>query len=1681
MAGCVGLALLTPCRAATGPRPWATPEEADTLAADMRSFFDGAEMRFPGMPGNLAMEERVDALFERSGFEHGEIQFRAPCFVPGKTDLTLPDGRTLQFLPMHPSLLRPGNFSEKDFEADIVYIPPQQETLAIPLKAAEGINLRDKVILQEFGASWQDFMPFRPRGFIFIEAETCLRGMTGGKLGTLEARVPRFFISREDGEALKAAITDSEAPPRVRIRAVPSRWENRLLRDLWLFIPGSDPALERDVVLLHAPLDANCVVPELARGGTAGANLFMLTRLLEGFHTNPPPRSVMLAAVNARTQFYRGDRLLAWNLLAPLHRIEEIRDVMAEDIRYQELVADYYDRLRLDGTQDDKDTQFLLDLRTLTDKSLGRYITIKKPLVTRAKKDVNQFRSRQIALARRPLPEDPDARTAEELRRREQHEELESLRRQHVDILTLFNRVGVQTALPDLSAESVDILRDYVREIVATNRRWAELNRKDLDISMRNGEARRLLAGRRIALVLSLECDWESAAIGLCSGAPWGDDGAWATRFGKNTSRIAAALPPVAGGERPNLLANTMTRLGGIEEGYYFPADSGEGACKPYHDIEATPAFALRNVFASFSRTFTPDDTLENIGIENAAHIMHFFPRLLDGILSDPEITSPSELPPFAMLRSNKTVVWSGRVSTYRFDEFAADVLPTLPIPNCGVILQNLTSGMGVTAQGEVTVAIELTDERAQAFVYAHPWEKDMKAILCDAFGFDDDFIDVLHTVDAGDVQSRVKSEITDDTDPRKTLAVFRCREFPVFDRIDPTLVSAFPIVTKDFFILSASRNTAPRKYGFFGGDCLLSSKRYSFYSRGGPFTAYAEPSEPIKIVTKKKLCAINAAPDTPEGDGFLSHTEMRYGFLNAATHDLAALNAHRIGQLKGVSDELAHDFLRRGIEETAAMDTALQNHSYVSYLRHLYLALGSQMKAYRQATTITTDMLKAVVFYMALMLPFCFFLMKLLFKTVKIEAQMGLFAMMFVLTFIVFRTIHPAFRISQSPEAMFVAFIMGGLSLFVINVLHGRFEGEMQLIFQTYTGMDTAEVAYSTAGQQAMLIGVQNMKRRRVRTALTTCTIVLVTFTMLAFSSISKTMSPTVIPKEGAPSYTGILYHWPGQLMDSPTARVLKTLFDEKADIVTRNWWLSPRRSVGTKTLRSPMHLGCPTHDTSARLDAILALEMAEDGFLDRIPILDGGSYFSSNRADEVIITSGIAAPLGITPENLHDTVTKVRLLGRELRVVGILDDERFRLIHDIDDRPLLPVQVAQHLRGQEETSAMTDGEEQEGKAGIEYVDPSMMILMPIHTASSIPSSGSRIYSLSLRFADDEPLWPQVETLLTATDAKFYVGSKVPFRAGTGENARLLDAGVYYMGSGYKTSIGGLTVLIIPLLIASTIILNTMLGSVYERKAEIAVYNAVGLNPNHIFMFFLAEAFVYSVIGSVGGYLIGQVTALFLNRFDLISDINLNFSSLNVVYVILFTVSVVMLSTLYPAHVATRTAIPSGKRKWSIPPHDGRQMKVAFPFIYQEPLLPGIMRYLEEYFARFTEASLGDLLTVLEDRSMGRDESGRPVLSLRYHVALAPFDLGVTQTVTFRAGYDEEVSSYRVLMSIVRASGQDTNWVWTNRPFLERLRQHLMRWRNLDAAEHARFVERGRQAFGMREQDTEDNGTRHS
>ena len=129
--------------------------------------------------------------------------------------------------------------------------------------------------------------------------------------------------------------------------------------------------------------------------------------------------------------------------------------------------------------------------------------------------------------------------------------------------------------------------------------------------------------------------------------------------------------------------------------------------------------------------------------------------------------------------------------------------------------------------------------------------------------------------------------------------------------------------------------------------------------------------------------------------------------------------------------------------------------------------------------------------------------------------------------------------------------------------------------------------------------------------------------------------------------------------------------------------------------------------------------------------------------------------------------------------------------------------------------------------------------------------------------------------------------------------------------------------------------------------------------------------------------------------------------------------------------------------------------------------LIFGIIGYLDDYFARFTEASFGDLIAQCQETNISKDSMQRDALSITYQVALAPFDLGVTQELKFSVAYDDKVQAYRLIMLNTRISGQDSNWCATNMPFLEKLRTYLMHWRNLSPAEHEDYARKGNALLG--------------
>jgi hypothetical protein len=1742
--------------------PPPAPATTNGTLAELRSLCRDTTSRIPGSPGNLALEKLVEKRFSQSGFKSGELQFKAPAFEPGTLELDCGAGGSFTLDAMHPTLMRPGNFTAGRFDTRLVYFG---KGTVEDLDRVKGVALKGALAVLDFdcGDRWMDLLRFDIAGVIFIGQGLTSHGESLAKVYNSEVAVPRFYLDGDAGQRLLGLLKDRQ-PLAAAAMATPSRWRAQRLRDLWVMIPGADEKSAENVVVITAPLDANSIVPARAPGAQRAVNLHILLKLLDDFKRQKPLYTVLLVAVNAHTLRFEGERQLAWQLLVEGVKVEKLRDELGEEMRLAALQVSEFEKLRLapvahtdkadahivmellwqleneqaearkevrtrllehydeaiksvlaqgraggipetapvletddtlhleniteaqvrsglEGARKElisqhdaflanrgrdareveqekrQDLALLAQLQALPfdalmkrlvrlkdvfedeklferwrgdlDESTGRRVSLKTPLQDAFKSQVNRT-MQEVGLltsGKTKLGGEASAQKQAELQAH-----VANLRK----VLVLFNKIDFgagrtrtryrQIAVNDLTRQ---MLRIEVDRCISLYQQWHNVYRDYLNRDTRCGEIRDVLEGRKVALVLTLDLDGHADQVGLSYHSVAVAPG-WFSGFAAICREVAEKT-----GTR---YVDALSGATGLTPAHYF--SQPESGIQYFHGAGNTPAFSLKSAYSDPGLVFSPSDTLDQLDPMRLDGLQDWTRRFISGLLAQDKLLDATNLKPVPC----KIALWSMLMRTFSLEQFTGKPVPTKPVTNClAVIYESAVSGgkiappalPSIVAGDVVNAYLGISDASASAVFYGLSESRVMAPTV---YRMDDQFRTVEYTIDKGRVQVSKQLNSNINKNLRATMPMFECQEFVLKDRRDPTMISDQPIAVNKIWPKIAKGQSDPEKYGVHGAASLSPAKAHL---ASGPIGVYLyqrraelEP-DALMVITDQKRCLLNATDEEPKGKGFLDQIALGSDPLWNISADMGILNRSRSEDMQGVINQLLDDFQTRGerLHREAEELKAKRDHS--GYLRSLYESVGSQVKAYNEIQSMNADMLKAVIVYMALMLPFCFFLQKLIFNFRRMEHELAAFSALFVGMFILFRLIHPAFRMAMSPEAIFIAFVLGAIGVFTTLMLRERFQDEMAILFRGTSGIGE-DVGHGTVGTTAMLIGVQNMRRRRVRTALTTATIVLVVFTMLAFTSVSRKASPTLVAKSDAAPYTGLFYHWPvGAPMDEDSARMIRELYADRAEVRLRRllsredpWRLELADATG-KFLNIRAVSGLPQNDIALR---------------NSLALVEGG-MFSAPDAAEILLSVAAADALGLKASDLGRT--KVRLLGREWLLKGFYDDQRYRLAVDLN--PGLPMVPAKALAAKVRASSSSlDVVVAEGTDAL--VDTAELALIPEAVAATL---GARPSSLSVVFTnavDEFQMGEEIDRILTVTDAKFFVGSQSAFRLNK-EASIPVKAGIYYVGSSYHTAIGGLAKLLIPLLIAGSIILNTMLGTVYERKSEIAVFNAIGLNPTHIFMFFLAEAIVYSFIGAVGGYLIGQLLAIALKAIGLIHDVNINFSSLMVVYAILFTMVLVVVSTLYPGYVATRTAVPSGKRKWSMPPHDGNRMSLVFPFIYQPRLAYGVMYYLQQFFAPLADHSLGDLVAQLEEIKEERDPDGRPILSLRYKVALAPYDLGVTQQVTFTTRYDQVVQSFRLHMDIDRISGRDTNWITTNSPFLERMRKFLIRWRNID------------------------------
>jgi hypothetical protein len=615
------------------------------------------------------------------------------------------------------------------------------------------------------------------------------------------------------------------------------------------------------------------------------------------------------------------------------------------------------------------------------------------------------------------------------------------------------------------------------------------------------------------------------------------------------------------------------------------------------------------------------------------------------------------------------------------------------------------------------------------------------------------------------------------------------------------------------------------------------------------------------------------------------------------------------------------------------------------------------------------------------------------------------------------------------------------------------KFEVELKVIQGMRSTVHSADVSRLSTVIAAMNMGISTMRRRPLRTTLTAVTIILLTFTILCFASFGTRVGVIELFVAPSPQYTGAFVHdvrW--STLPTGILRLIQGRWGADTTVVSR-YWVSPETdgAVGALLSRSDGSASLP-------MRGVLGIEHREILRRDDLAAMLPGS--ATGLTNRVWITAAVAESLGVRPGD------RVHVKGIPLEVAPLVNPTDVVVAGDMDNSGVLPVDF----------TAMMAGQTQQGQTAGQPDDAAMEEInwayLPVDSVVIVEADTARRMGASLRAIT--LYTPDASTAVDIAGDLARIAS-LPVPATT-------PRGVYrhYLGNMMEAS--GLKDLVFPLLLGGLVIFGTMLGSVADREREIYTFSALGLAPPHVASLFFAEAMVFSVIGGMGGYLLAQASMKVLQwlaGYGLVRVPEINYSSMNAIITILVVMATVLVSALYPAIKASRSANPGLLRSWQLPLPDGDTLSLTFPFTVSSYDITGVVSFLKEHFDNYSESGMGTFMA--RDTRLRQPEGGDTDVGLRAELALAPFDLGVTESFDLHSTPSEIAGIDEVRIILRRTSGQPKDWRRLNKVLLDDLRRQFLIWRALPQDTMEMYRQRTLQELGADTVGTPEHGSRHA
>ena len=195
------------------------------------------------------------------------------------------------------------------------------------------------------------------------------------------------------------------------------------------------------------------------------------------------------------------------------------------------------------------------------------------------------------------------------------------------------------------------------------------------------------------------------------------------------------------------------------------------------------------------------------------------------------------------------------------------------------------------------------------------------------------------------------------------------------------------------------------------------------------------------------------------EGQGII--TELPY---KVAT-DMWTLNDHRLGLLRdaGIENQRLEEMHSRAETLIRDAEQARDRLDWDAFIQNSRAAWGFESRAYPDATGTANDLMKGVIFYMFLIIPFAHFLERLIFGYPDIRKRITAVSAIFLAAFVVLVNTHPAFKLASTPYIILLSFITFALAAIVTWLLASRFGREMGQIRKESSAVYQTDVSRSS------------------------------------------------------------------------------------------------------------------------------------------------------------------------------------------------------------------------------------------------------------------------------------------------------------------------------------------------------------------------------------------------------------------------------------------------------------------------------------------------------------------------------------------------------------------------------------------------------------------------------------------